>query len=76
MPYDTKYELGQHNVICAICQASFKSRDIQRDWRGWLVCYKDIDPRPTGLLDKPRTATDPQPVPDIQGPEVIKYRTD
>ena len=76
MPYETKYEPRQHNVICAICQAKFKSRDIQMNWQGFLVCYKDFDTRPSGLLDKLRVPTDPKPVKEIQGPETITYRTD
>lgn len=73
MPYETKYEPGQHNVLCSVCQAVFKSNDIVRNWNKLLVCYDCKDPTPIYAKPEPRVRRDPIPAKDIQGPESIDF---
>ena len=67
MSYKTEWESGQHNMVCQICQAVFKSRYITQDWRGLWVCDKDKDPRPLNMFYKLPPITDPRPVQEVTG---------
>jgi len=65
--YETKFEPGQHNVVCATCQAYFKFREIKKQWNNLLTCYScwDPDPRPI-LRQPPPSKLEENPAKDIQ----------
>ena len=37
--------LGQWNVLCDLCGRKFKSTEVQKDWRGLIVCKEDYELR-------------------------------
>lgn len=38
-------KLGSWNAICDICGFKFKSGELQKDWRGLMVCKQDFELR-------------------------------
>lgn len=65
--YKTEFQPHKHNVVCAVCQAYFKSDQVRRNWEGVLVCDKDWDPKPITLIPETYTPNDPRPVERVQG---------
>lgn len=53
--YITRYAYGQHNVVCATCQAYFKSREMVRQYNGLLTCQLCWDPEPVSEIRTPPT---------------------
>ena len=41
----SKLQLGKWNVVCDICGFEFKNTELQKDWRGLMVCKKDFEHR-------------------------------
>ena len=68
--YKTEWKSGQHNVVCATCQAYFKSSEVKRQWNGLLTCWHcwDPDPRPK-FVTPPTVQEEMRPVPHIQKDE-------
>lgn len=70
MPYETKYEPGQHNVMCAHCCGIFKFRMMKRQWNKLLTCGRCWDPDPGPILQMPAPPKDEmRPTKEIQKEE-------
>lgn len=39
------YKPGAWNAICDVCGLRFKSDELQKDWRGLMVCRTDYETR-------------------------------
>ena len=40
------YKKGDFNAICDICGFLYKASQLKKRWDGFMVCYKDWEPRP------------------------------
>ena len=69
MAIETKFVLGQHNMICAYCQAVFKSGVMRKDWKSLWACGRCFEEKPPFLDSRPVKWGDPYPARDVQGPE-------
>jgi hypothetical protein len=39
------YKPSEHLAICDSCGYRFHSSELRKDWRGFMVCKKDYEPR-------------------------------
>jgi hypothetical protein len=61
------YKPGDHLALCDSCGRRFYGSELRKDWRGFMVCKKDYEPRHT--QDNVQTRSDRQTVPNAR-PEV------
>lgn len=39
------YKPGDHKSVCDSCGYTFFASQLRKDWRGFMVCPKDYEPR-------------------------------
>lgn len=39
------FKMGDWNAICDMCGGKFKASELKEDWRGFMMCARDWEPR-------------------------------